>query len=64
MEMYHMVDQLKYFLKALESDDEFFKTTASITKKHLDAYMEHGFTREEALTLICKLGNGTSPGQR
>lgn len=64
MEMYHMLDQLKFFLKALESDDEFFKTTASITKKQLDAYMEQGFSREEAMTLVCKLGNGTSPGPR
>lgn len=48
----------------MEQDEEFYKINASMAKKMLDAYMEEGFTREEALTLVSKLGNGFNKNQR
>jgi len=53
-----MFEAVKYMMEAAVERDELFKIAARLYKKTLDALVEEGFTREEAILILAHQGNG------
>lgn len=47
----------KILTKVMHEDAEFIELTAKLAKKYLDSYIDEGFTREEAITLVAAIAN-------
>ncbi len=57
-EIERIKERLKDILKALEGDEEFFKLTASCTKKFYDALVVAGFNEGQATRIVAGQGMG------
>jgi len=47
-----MIEEIKTIYKQIESDNELYPLIASTCKKAIDAFIDKGFTREEAFQLL------------
>jgi len=47
-----MLDDIKKLIKAVDSDNELYPLVAHTCKRAFDAFIEKGFTREEAIQLV------------
>lgn len=52
---------VKEIYTAFADDDEMWKSLAVMLRKFVDALVEEGFTREEALDIVTKMPNIAQP---
>ncbi|MDY0198978.1 MAG: hypothetical protein RBR68_14330 [Tenuifilaceae bacterium] len=50
-----MYEELLVAMREIKDNNEWFTLSAEITKKTVDALIEQGFTKEEAITLTVKM---------
>jgi len=53
-----MFEAVKYMMEEAEKHDDLFQIAARLYKKTLDAMIEQGFSREEAVLIMAHQGNG------